>query len=153
MTLKSKLTINRQAEKALRELECLVGEIQWGLPDLSEVDDYPDGTDIRDVAFWNEFGTGRIPARGYFKRSALSRKRDLRRDSRDVAYAIARGRLTCDKGLDLIGQQAAATLKKDLTDFKDPGNADLTIALKGFDNPMIETGHMRSEITHRVVKS
>lgn len=153
MALKSKLTVNRQTKKALDELACFVGEIEWGLPDLETVRDYSDGTSVKDVAFWNEFGTKRIPARGYFKRSALKNRRDLREDVKDAAYAVARGRLSCDKALDLIGQQAAAQLRKDLTDFKDPPNAESTIARKGFDNPLIETGHLRSQITHRVVKS
>lgn len=150
---KSTIKLNRQSEDILNELECLVGEIQWGLPELPDVKDYSDGTGVQDVAFWNEFGTKTIPARGFFKKSARKHRKDLRRDSKDVALAIARGRLDCDKGLNLIGQQAAAELAKDLTDFKEPGNAPSTIAQKGFDNPLIHTGHLRSQITHKVVKS
>lgn len=148
-----KVRKNRQAQKALDELACFTGDVEWGLPDLPEVQDYPDGTGVQDVAFWNEFGTDGIPASGYFKRSALRRRRELIRDSKDAAFAVSRGRLDCDKALDLLGQQAAATLKKDLTDFRDPPNAQSTIRRKGFDNRMIETGHMRSQITHKVVKS
>ena len=144
------MTINRQTQRALEQFECLQGDIQWGLPDLPAVQDYPDGTDVRDVAFWNEFGTQRIPERGYFRRSANGARRELIRDSRTAALAIASGRLDCDEALDLIGQQAAATLRQDLTQFRDPPNAASTIAQKGFDNPLIETGHLRSQITHRV---
>lgn len=150
---KVKITKNRKAQRIAEEILCLDGDIQWGLPDLPDVQDYPDGTPVIDVAIYNEFGTATIPASGYFRRSARGRRRQLIRDSKDAAFAVSRGRLDCDKAMDLIGQQAAATLRKDLTDFKDPANAASTIARKGFDNRMIETGHLRSQITHRVVKS
>ena len=153
MPLKSKLKINKKALAAFEELQRVGGEVQWGLPDAPEVEDYDDDTSVRMVAFVQEFGHENIPARGYFKRSAKKRRRELKQASQDVMFAVAAGRLSVEKALDLVGQQAAATLRKDLTDFKDPGNAPSTIARKGFDNPLIETGHLRSQITHKTEQS
>lgn len=37
-----------------------------------------------------------------------------------------------------------------ITEFSSPANAPFTVAKKGFDNPLIETGHMRDSVDFKV---
>ena len=48
------------------------------------------------------------------------------------------------------GIKLARDMKLVITEFSSPANAPFTIAKKGFDNPLIETGHMRDSVEHRI---
>ena len=49
-----------------------------------------------------------------------------------------------------IGKFYANEVKATIEGFSDPPNAPLTISLKGFDNPLVETGHMMNNVQTRV---
>ena len=91
---------------------------------------YPDGERVVDVAGQNEFGDSfqRIPPRPFLSYSAreISSFVDFSRDdARDACVGIV--------------QQA-------IEDWDAPPNAQLTILLKGFDNPLIHTRMMKDSV-------
>ena len=91
---------------------------------------YPDGQRVVDIAAQNEFGDTfqRIPPRPFLSYSAreISSFVDFSRDdARDACVGIV--------------QQA-------IEDWDAPPNAQLTILLKGFDNPLIHTRHMKDSV-------
>lgn len=51
------------------------------------------------------------------------------------------------QALQVVGEDIAGALAKSIRDFTDPPNAPSTIAKKGFDKPLIDTGHMVASIT------
>ena len=55
-----------------------------------------------------------------------------------------------DRGLALVGAQAVSNVQDTIRDLDDPPNAPSTIAAKGADNPLIDTGRMRQSITYVV---
>lgn len=55
-----------------------------------------------------------------------------------------------DQILETVGVVAAAAVKVYMTDLKTPPNAASTIRKKGSNNPLIDEGHLRSSVTHKV---
>ncbi len=52
--------------------------------------------------------------------------------------------------LEAVGGMIEAELKTSIRNFTDPPNAPSTIAKKGFDNPLTESGWMEASVTHLV---
>lgn len=55
-----------------------------------------------------------------------------------------------DQILEAVGVVAAAAVKVYMTELKTPPNAASTIRKKGSSNPLIDQGHMRAAVTHKV---
>lgn len=56
----------------------------------------------------------------------------------------------CKKTLGLMGELIAGDLRKSIQDFDTPPNAPSTIAKKGKDNPLIDSGYMLSRVDYEV---
>lgn len=110
---------------------------------------YPDGTPVAAVAFWNEFGTSTSPARPFF-RNMIAAESPSWPDKLAAAYKATGG--DGQKSLALMGEDIDGALKQSINDFSTPGNAPSTIAAKGFDKPLIDTGHMVNSTGYRVVE-
>lgn len=52
--------------------------------------------------------------------------------------------------MEQVGAFAAGATQQYITDLRDPPNAPYTIEKKGSDNPLIDTGSMRSSVTYKV---
>ena len=111
---------------------------------------YETGSSVPGVAAVQEFGS---PAKGIpsrpFMRNANSKLKDevpemLKRliDEEDlkVDHALA----------SLIGEKAKSVIQQEITDMQRPPNAPSTVEQKGRDNPLIDTGKMRREVTYKV---
>lgn len=55
-----------------------------------------------------------------------------------------------ERFLQKTGDKLAESIKKSITGWSVPANAPSTIAKKGFNNPLIETGKMRDSIDYRI---
>lgn len=55
-----------------------------------------------------------------------------------------------DQVIEGVGILAAGATQQYITDLKTPSNAPFTIAKKGSDNPLIDTGRMRASVTSTV---
>ena len=103
------------------------------------------------VAAINEFGveSDNIPERPFMAATARNTK---------VAGKLARElkqNLSSQRGAfnwNVVGQFYANEVSITIRDFATPPNAPLTISLKGFDNPLVETGHMMRNVDTRVVQ-
>jgi hypothetical protein len=108
---------------------------------------YPDGESVAQVAFWNEFGTSRAPARP-FMRSTIEDKQG------EWATRIAGAAVHYDydsaKVLGLMGETMKEDFQSSINGWTNPRNADSTIATKGFDKPLIDTGVMLQAVDYRV---
>lgn len=110
---------------------------------------YPDGTPVAAVAFFNENGTSTAPARPFFR--TMIAKESPTWGGKMAKLAKATGN-DGPKILEFMGEDIEGALKQSINDFTDPGNAESTIARKGFDKPLIESSHMVNSTDHRVVK-
>ena len=65
---------------------------------------------------------------------------------------IAEGKSTFKQEYTKLGAMAKVDLKKAVADWDTPRNAPLTVALKGFDNPLIDSGLLYESIDFKVDK-
>ena len=106
-----------------------------------------DGMSIPTVAFWNEFGTSRIPARPFF-RTTIKDKESLW-GNHLVSFAKIYD-YDGPKVLDAMGEIMAQDIQATITGWTDPRNADSTIARKGFNAPLRDTNEMHDAVKHVV---
>jgi len=100
---------------------------------------YPDGTPVAAVAFWNEFGNGSAPPRPFFRGMIAEEKPSWPGKVEAIAKATD---YDGEKILKLMGEDIQGALIQSINDFTTPALAQSTIDRKGFDKPLIDTGHM-----------
>ena len=107
---------------------------------------YPDGTPVAMVAFWNEYGTKRSPVRAFFRTTVSENKKNwvlsvqnlmkIHNDPKQV--------------MGLIGVHMQEQIVQSINTWSDPPNSAYTIAKKGFDKPLVETGLLMRSIKSEV---
>jgi len=107
---------------------------------------YPDGTPVAMVAFWNEYGTRTSPVRAFFRTTVSEQKKNwvlsvqnlmkMHNDPKQV--------------MGLIGVHMQEQIVQSINTWSDPPNAPYTIAKKGFDKPLVETGLLMRSIKSEV---
>lgn len=112
--------------------------------------EYPDGTPIAAVAFWNEYGHGATPPRPFFRQM-------IAKDSPEWAGRMAQSakyyKYDGHKVLDVMGVSIGEALQQSINDFTTPAlspNTRKKSAKAGFDKPLIDTAVMVKSITHEV---
>ncbi len=126
-------------------------KIVAGLPTSAPA--YPKtGESVVEVGLRNEFGveSERIPERSFLRTTLEEHKKKYFAQATKVIKASIKQRKPIDKTLSLVGQSMESDIKRKIETLKDPGNAKFTIKKKGFDNPLVETGHMRQSIRYEV---
>lgn len=111
------------------------------------------GTENIDKAITNEFGVPqkRIPERSFIRSTFDEEKDKVNQRFIQVVKSINKGDYRVVEKLKRIGIEHEGKVKKKITDIKTPPNAARTIAEKGFDNPLIHTGEMRSKVSSEVI--
>jgi len=101
----------------------------------------------------NEFGVPRkrTPERSFVRSTFDDEKENVTKRFEQIYEAINKGDFNVVSKLRAIGIEHAGKVKQKITDIKTPPNAPITIALKGFDNPLIRTGEMRSKVSSEVI--
>lgn len=107
---------------------------------------YPDGTPVAMVAFWNEYGTRTSPVRAFFRTTVSENKKNwvlsvqnlmkIHNDPKQV--------------MGLIGVHMQEQIVQSINTWSDPPNSAYTIAKKGFDKPLVETGLLMRSIKSEV---
>jgi len=134
-----------KVEKALSSIaEKMEGSLKVGWMENAK---YPDLTYVAQVAAWNEYGTSKSPPRPFIRNM-------INKESDKWADTIQRAATAFDYNGHQVLSQMGLVIQEDLqqaiVDFSDPRNADSTIAKKGFNKPLIDTGHMKDSITYLV---
>jgi len=108
---------------------------------------YPDGTPVAAVAFWNEYGNGRAPARPFF-RTMLANESTGWALKMQKLYKATKG--DGSRILGMMGDDIKGALKQSISTWSDPPNAESTVARKGFNKPLIDTSHMINSVNFEV---
>lgn len=110
---------------------------------------YPDGTSLPLVAAIQEYGA---PSRGIpprpFMRNTVAEHGSEWPDA--AASLLVASGYDAAKTLGLVGEGIKGQLEQSIVGFASPPNAPSTIAKKGFDAPLRDTGHMLNSITVEV---
>lgn len=97
---------------------------------------YPNGISVAQVAFWNEFGTKRAPARPFF-RTTIAAKQKTWADK--LGQAMIYYKSDSRKALAALGQDVADDITVAIQRWSTPANAAATIKRKGFNKPLVHT--------------
>lgn len=110
---------------------------------------YPDGTSVPLVAVANEFGDPGMnrPARPFFRRMIAAKSPEWGCDLSKVAIASG---YDARAFLPLMGERIKDQLQESIREFYDPPLAQSTIDRKGFEKPLIDSGHMLSSVDYDV---
>nr|DAL49497.1 MAG TPA_asm: virion morphogenesis protein [Caudoviricetes sp.] len=130
----------RKKEKAFKSSIFTNKKLKVGIFESAK---YDDGTPVAQVAFWQEFGTAKIPMRPFF-RNAIAKNTRKWGDSVNTALI---GTNDSEKALKMLGEIMRGDIVLSLTNLNTPPNAPSTIKQKGSSNPLIDTGLLRNSIS------
>jgi len=110
---------------------------------------YPDGTPVAMIAAINEYGA---PSRGQPPRPFFRRMIDAKQGewAPAIAALLKANDNDAAKTLEIAGAAIAGQLRQSIIDLLEPALAPSTIRRKGFDKPLIDTGHMLNSVDHEV---
>lgn len=104
---------------------------------------YPDGTPVALVGALNEFGTSRAPPRPAIRNMIAAKAKDWP-DS--MARILRHNHYDVSLSLQMLGEGIKGQWQQSIRDLWSPPLAPSTIARKGFDKPLIDTGHMLNSV-------
>jgi len=151
-----KLTIDKSAWKRMKKdlLKAAEQEVQVGIVEPTYYGPDNDNLSVAQVWQWQEEGlpSQNIPTRPAIRVGFMA---PIKKGSYDKMFAesmqrIAEGKSTFKQEYTKIGMKARADLKQSVADWDTPRNAPLTIELKGFDNPLIDSGLLYESIDFKV---
>ena len=144
------LTVNtkpwEKLKKELQSLDRIKLQLGWHNTNYgSENDNLPHAL----VAALQEEGTEKIPPRPFMR---VGLKQELKTDTK--AFALMIQSVTSGKSALSAAKTASpafvAMLQKVMSDWSTPPNSPRTVAEKGFNNPLIDTGELRDSIQVKV---
>lgn len=105
------------------------------------------------LASIHEFGTrdGRIPQRDFITQAYLDWMISVNHEAAKAATDIIYRGVPVRKALKGLAEDGADFITNAAYSFDSPSNAASTIANKGFDNPLIETGKLANGVKSKVV--
>lgn len=113
-----------------------------------------------DKAIWNEFGTrggrsgggwgGPIPERPFMRNSARNNANKYRQMMAGAVTKIVIGKMNLREVMTDLGLVAVADIQREIRSLMSPPNSPVTIARKGANNPLIDTGQMRMAVTFKI---
>ncbi len=128
----------------LKKLEVRVG-FQRG--DAQE----EDGTDMCDVAAYNELGTDHIPARPFIRQSVDDNESKIKSFLKGEVKDFAQGK-SAEQILKEIGIFQKDLMQDKITSGSFAPNAESTIKKKGSSKPLVDTGRMRQSVNYVIQK-
>lgn len=103
---------------------------------------------VAQVAFWQEFGTKRTPARPFMRTAIEQNSPEWAPRMAQIAKAV---KYDTKKILTNMGIMISEQIRTSLNDWTSPPNSPRTIAIKGFDKPLQDTAHMKRSIDYAVL--
>lgn len=94
-----------------------------------------------------------IPSRPFIRYTFEQKQEQWGSYTVEQLSKLIRGNIKSKTLLNRVGKRMQTDIQKTITHFKSPKNAPLTIANKGFDNPLEHTGKLKKSITYRVERS
>ena len=128
----------------LKELEVRVG-FQRGKSQEE------DGTDMCDVAAFNELGTDHIPARPFIRQSVDDNESKINSFLKEEVKDFAQGK-SAEQILKEIGIFQKDLMQDKITSGSFAPNAESTIKKKGSSKPLVDIGRMRQSVNYVIQK-
>lgn len=138
----------KYALKGLEQRMAQDGLVLVGVPKGAGA--YEDGLTIATVAAVNNFGSadGTIPPRPFLAPAIDKGSPQYRRLAEIMLPKVIAGEMDMSTLLEQMGNLAEGHVKQEITDLRTPPNSKATIAAKGSDNPLIDSGNLRQSIRY-----
>lgn len=107
------------------------------------------GLPVATVAFWNEFGTVKAPARPFFRNAIAKHSGEW---GAQLAAALKASNFSAKTAMGVMGEVIKGQVVQSITDTNTPPLAPSTVKRKGFDKPLIDTGVMQRAVDYVVVE-
>lgn len=113
---------------------------------------YPDGDPLARVAGWQEYGTVNAPARPFMRETARRTLNELRQLKAMVVSAVISGKMTPRGAMQRIGMFYTKAIQAtiDASPSWAKPNTAATIKAKGSAHPLIDSDHLRDNITFKM---
>ena len=152
-----KLTVDKKVwnnlKKSFAKAEMFEDQVGWQADAVYGSDN--ENLPMAQVAQWQEEGVAskNIPPRPFMR---VGFKAALSKGANDASFkrivtSVANGQ-DVFKALHKEGDSFRQTLRQVMIDWDTPRNAPTTVELKGFDDPLIETSELISNITSKTTK-
>ena len=135
--------------RIMRDLQKLYGmEVVAGM--LKDSGKAENGASYVDIATWNEYGTSRIPSRPFIRISADTNKQVWTKLAQQCVNGVIDGDSPRDAA-QVVGHRMVEDIRKVFGDTsKLKANAPSTIAKKGRNEPLVDSGEMRRRVNFRI---
>lgn len=110
-----------------------------------------DGTDICDIAMWNELGTEHIPSRPFMRDSVDKHLSEINQMMISQKDALLRG-YTAKDILNTVGLFQKDLIQTEIEQGDFVANLPRTIQRKGSEKPLIDTGTMRNSVNYVICR-
>lgn len=134
-------------ERVIRELDKLnelIVKVGFQQGEASE----DDGTDICDVAAWNELGTINIPSRPFMRDTVENNENEISDFMKKEVLDIVKNGKTAEQAFKEIGIKVKDLMQQTITEGNFTPNAPSTIRKKGSSKPLIDSGRMRQSVNY-----
>lgn len=139
--------LTSEGKRYFEQLEKLANlEVQVGFQDGATNDE---GASLAEIAAYNEFGSSDTPARPFMKQSFENHESELQEACEQVNNVLSNGGTT-DEALSQLGMFAKGLIQEEIVNGDFAPNAPATIAAKGSDTPLVDTGQMRQSVNYVV---
>jgi hypothetical protein len=108
---------------------------------------YPDGKSVAMIAAIQDFGTGTIPPRPFFRNMIAAKQGEW---PGAIDGLLKANDYDIDKTLQQTGAAIAGQLRQSIIDTNAPPLAESTIRRKGHSKPLIDTSHMINSVDFEV---
>lgn len=136
-------------ERKLAEMAEKLGEGKVLRVGFLENATYQDGQQVAMVAAANEFGNpaNNQPPRPFFRNMIADNKDNWPDDIGRIAQATG---FDGEQTLGLMGEHIKGQLQQSIRELMEPPLSPVTIEKKGFDKPLIDTGHMLNSVDYDI---
>ena len=108
--------------------------------------------DMCDIAMWNELGTRKMPSRPFMRMSVDENEAEITRFVSNCFRSFVRdNKMSAEELLDKLGVYQTGLMQRKIRDGVYAALSPVTIAIKGSDRPLIDTGRMRQSVHHQVM--
>jgi hypothetical protein len=107
---------------------------------------------VLQIGLIHEFGApaAGIPARSFIRDWATEQQDAHKKQLRAIGTAVIKGKYSAEQGLKRFGVLAEGQVKKRIATGIGPALDESTVKAKGSSMPLIDTGQLRSSITHKL---
>lgn len=144
----------RSLERHLRAIEKRLGHgahVRVGFLESATYPSKGEGSKslpVAQVAFWNQYGTIRAPARPFFT-DMIARKSP--RWGVSLGNILRKNGYDAERSLALMGEGIKGQLQQSINQWSEPPNAQRTVDRKGFNKPLIHTALMLRSVDYQVM--